>query len=373
VNLPALDRPASYDIMEKSQETMDWLRNNIKIGYVDERGPAWWADAITKDGQWEIPDGSHFSGPVPLKEVTRLLDIKLVKGTAYVEYEDGNGQRQVVKDDRIQPIVNAGTGRIFSYPSDGYKIHPYLQTLHGFIEQITFDEHVGVGSVGLLRNGGVAFLQVVLPEHFEVEGFGYQPYLMAVTSADTSRSTRYVTGARAGVCDNTVNSAVLSAVSSAAYKHTRNSMPKVQEAREKLGIRLVQTAEDIGLGLAELARTEVTEKEFEAWLDLTTPVPEFKQTKSGTGGSGYTLATKKRDELHRLWEEDDKVAPWRGKALGVLQADNTYRTWNQIVRNAEGGRLERNYSNDALGLAAKADREALEALSSVLDGKLVLA
>jgi len=75
--LPVLPAPAVPDIMEKSAETMTWLRQNIKVGYVSERGPAWWANgAITKDGTWDtIPDGSHFEGPVPMEEVRKLLDI----------------------------------------------------------------------------------------------------------------------------------------------------------------------------------------------------------------------------------------------------------------------------------------------------------
>jgi phage/plasmid-like protein (TIGR03299 family) len=372
--LPELPSPAAVDILEKSRETMLWLRENIRVGYTTERGPAWWAaGAVTKDGTWDtIPDGSHFAGPVPYEEVRRLLDIPLVKATAvYAEYLDENGQRQVARDESVLPVINARTGRIFSYPKEGYRIHPYLVTLHGFIQEILDDPDVGVGSVGLLKQGGVAFLQARLPESFEVAGYGYQPYITAVTSADLSRSSTWLTGALGAVCDNTVNSAILGALTSLKVRHTRNSDLQVQKAREKLGIQLVQVAEDIGSAIESLVKVDVSDAEFRQWLDLTAPLPERKETKSGSGGRGYTLAENEREEKIRLWTKDEKVAPWTGTGFGIFQLDNTYRTWEGIVRKAS--RLERNFSNDALGLTAKADLEALDALARVKGGELVLA
>src|SRR5580765_4669049 len=92
--LPTLPSPAAFDILEKSAETMNWLRDNIKVGFTDERGPAWWANATTKAGQWEIPDGSHFPGAVPMEVVLAQLDVQFAKGTVHVTYEDEAGLKQ---------------------------------------------------------------------------------------------------------------------------------------------------------------------------------------------------------------------------------------------------------------------------------------
>jgi phage/plasmid-like protein (TIGR03299 family) len=370
--LPQLPSPAVSDIAEKSSETMLWLRENIKVGYTDERGPAWWANgAVTKDGKWDtIPDGSHFPGAIPMEVVLAQLDIPLVKGTVHVTYQDEAGNRQVVADPDTQPIVNARTGQVFSYPTEGYKIHPYAVTLQGFIQQILHDERVGVGSVGLLKKGGVAFLQAVLPEVFEVEGFGYQPYLMAVTSADLSRATSYSTGAKAGVCDNTVNTAITGALTQLKIRHSRFSGVKVEDAREKLGIKLVKVANEIGTAIEALCATPVSEAEFSEWMDLTVPQAPA-DPKFSTGGPKFTNTKVRRAELNRLWKEDAKVAPWAGTAFGVLQADNTYRTWSRTVKGAT--RLERNFANDAFGETAKADLRALEVLAQVKDRELVSA
>ena len=371
--LPALPAPATPDIYEKSAETMRWLRENILIGYTTERGPAWWADgALTKDGTWEgIPDGSHFEGPVPMEEVTRLLDVRLVKGKVHIEYEDENGQRQVTSDEDTPPIVNARTGQVFGYPTDSYAIHPYLDTLSGFICKILFDETVGVGSAGLLQRGGVAFLQAVLPEDFEVAGYGFQPYISAVTSANQRRSTSFSTGAKGMVCDTTVNMALREALTMLKIKHTGNSMPKVNDAREKLGIQLAVVGESIADSIESLLKIEVSDAEFRRWLDLDTPLPE-KNEKFTTGGRGYTMAEEKREEKTRLWREDPKVAPWSGTGFGILQLDNTYRTWGGITRNMPGGQLERNFTSVMLGKTAQADERALTLLAQVKERRIAV-
>lgn len=371
--LPALPSPAAVDIMEKSSETMLWLRENVKVGFTDERGPAWWAaGAVTKDGKWDtIPDGSHFPGAVPLEVVTAQLDVPLVKGTVHVTYEDADGHRQVAADPDTAPIVNARTGRVFSYPSKDYKIHPYLVTLHDFMRQIQHDEEVAVGSVGLLKNGGQAFLQARLPETFEVEGYGYQPYLTAVTSADLSRATTWLTGGLGAVCDNTVSTAILKAVTTWKVRHSKNSDMKVQQARERLGIRLAKVGEQMGEAIESLCQISVTDAELAEWMDaMDYDIPD-PDTRYSTGGPGFTKATDRQREMRRLWKEDAKVAPWAGKAFGVLQLDNTYRTWTKTVKGAN--RIERNFSNDATGQTRLLDLKALNALAKVKGMELVRA
>lgn len=371
--LPTLPSPSNVDIMEKSSETMNWLRRKIRVGFTSERGPAWWANgAVTKAGVWEgIPDGSHFDGPVPMEEVTKLLDIKLVKGTVFIQYEDAYGNRQVVADPKTMPIMNQDTGQVFSYPKEGYKIHPYLETLAGFIAKITDDSQAVVGSCGLLKNDGVAFLQAVLPERFEVAGYGYQPYITAVTSADMSRSTFYGTGMLGAVCDNTVDSAVAGALTKLRIRHTRNSGVSVTDARDRLGIQLVQVGAAMGEAIKELLNVPVSRKEFGQWLDLAVPLVD--ETGQPKVKQGLTIAENKRTELTRLYTIDDKAAPWNGTAFGVLQTANTWQTWEGRVKGADGGMMERNYTRNAMGVTGKNDLAALEMLGKVLGRELVAA
>lgn len=372
-NLPTLPSPTAYDIAEKSGELITWLRENIKVGFTDERGPAWWANGITlKDGKFEpLQDGSHFPGPIPIDVVNAQLDVKLVKGIVYVEYVDSDGNKQVATDPLITPVVDATRGRVFSYPTAGYPIHPYLETLRGFIDQVTA-ENLPVSSVGLLKNGGQAFIQAVLPDNYEVAGYGFTPYVGAATSADMSRATSGFTGIKGAVCDNTLDAAVLAAFTSVKVRHTRNSLVTLATAHESLGIQLVKVADVVGSAIENLTAISVTDQQWQSFLDelVTIPAPN---PASSTGGKSFSMATAKQEGMKALWLHDPKVAPWAGTAFGVLQAANTYRTWNGIVRGADGGRLERNFTNDVCGATGKADLEVMSKLAKVLDRELVTA
>jgi phage/plasmid-like protein (TIGR03299 family) len=368
--LPALPQPENTDIAEKSNETMEWLRGgNILVGYVDERGPAWWANgAVTKYGTWEgLPEGTHFPQEVPVELAVKLLDVPLVRGEVEsVKYKGEDGRVKRVRAPQFVPVINARTGEVFSMPSKSYAIHPYLQTLHGYIESIQYDEHVAVSSAGLLRKGAVAFLQARLPETFEVAGYGYQPYIMGVTSADRSRATWHGTGALGAVCDNTVDGAVLGAATSIKTRHTRNSLPQVLAARDALGLHLAAKAEEIGEMIEQLANVTVTDADFEKWLDLEVEIPE-KDASKPDGGLKFVNAVEHRERLTDRWSNDPKVAPWKGTAFGGLQLVNTDRTWTG------NSRIKRNFHDAAFGTGAKADIASLKRLNSVLEGKLVLA
>lgn len=361
--LDALPSPDSYDIMEMSNETLEWLRTHVKVGFTTERGPAWWSNATTKAGQWTMPEGSHFPGPVPIEAVKELLDVTFVKGEVHVTYIDGDGHRQVASDADTAPIVNRDTGEIFSYPTKGYKIHPYLDTLHDFIAAVQFDTAVAVGSVGLLKQGGQAFLQARLPEEFEIAGFGYAPYFMGTTSVDGSRKTNFTTGMLAGVCDNTVNRALSEALTQLKVSH-RSEMPPVQFVRDTMGLQLKQAGKAIGEQIEALLSVKVSKPQFEKWLGVIQPKvkpnPKYK-----TGGQAYTNAQAKRAEYRRLWAKDPKVAPWAGTAFGILQLDNTYRTWEGRVTGT-GGRIEQNFSRLVRGATADADAKALAILAEVI-------
>lgn len=363
MDLPTLDQPTAYDIAEKSQETFAWLRDHVRVGFVTERGPAWWAT----DNY--MADGTHFDGPVPQEAVDEVLGIEFIEASVFAQLPSGD----VIKDETRKAIVREDTETIVHIAGKDYVIHPYRQTLDGFVKQITFDSHAGVGSVGRLQKDGLAFLQAVLPQEFEIAGYGYLPYITAVTSANGRRKTTFITGAKATVCDNTVNMALRGAMTSAAYKHTKNSKPKVLAAREALGIRLVQVAENLEDVFGDLMETPVSDKQWAEFLDAHVPMPEAKPTKSGTNGKGYTMAENKRDELTRLWLKDEKVAPWTNTAMGVVQAVNTWRTWNGIVRNAPGGRLERNFTSDVTGANAKEDNKVIADLAKVLEKEKTLA
>lgn len=361
--LPTLPSPSNYDIAEKSAYSIQYLRDNIRVGFTDERGPAWWS----ADEQNPLADGTHFPGAVPIEEVEKMLKIVLEERELFYQNDAG----EFVPVERFKGIGIRGREDLINTPRQSYVIHQYMDALHKFVQRVA--EGAPVASVGTLKHGAVAFLQAVLPEEYEVAGYGYTPYITAATSADSSIANTYTTGALGAVCDNTLDSSMAGALTKFKTKHTRHSQERAQVARDKLGIQLAQVAEKMGQTIEDLLKIDVSERDFELWLDEMVPMPDFKETKSGSGGRGYTMAENKRNELSRLWVKDPKVKPWANTAFGIVQASNTYNTWSSTVRNADGGRIERNYLNAIEGKTGASDRKALEALATVQERKLVLA
>jgi phage/plasmid-like protein (TIGR03299 family) len=301
-----------------------------------------------------------------------MLKIVLEERPLFYQTPEG----EYVPVTRFKGIGIVGRDDLVNCPKDSYRIHQYMDALHGFVQRVA--EGAEVGSVGTLKHGAVAFLQAVLPGEYEVAGYGYTPYITAATSSDSSIASTYSTGAIGAVCDNTLDQAMAGALTKFKIKHSRHSALKAQEARDKLGIQLAQVAEQMGETIEDLLKIDVSEKDFELWLDEMVPLPEAankigKNGRVGSPGRGYTMAETKRDELSRLWVKDAKVKPWAGTAFGIVQANNTWTTWESTVRNAQGGRIERNYLNAMEGKTATSDRKALEALAKVQDRKLVLA
>ena len=75
--------------------------------------------------------------------------------------------------------------------------------------------------------------------------------------------------------------------------------------------------------------------------------------------ASVTRAENKRAELVSLYNFDTRVAPWKGSALGVLQAFNTY---NHHIVGADNNRVERNMMNALMGKTEQSDRKVLDLL-----------
>lgn len=353
-----------------SKETLNWLRSNIRVGYVGSDGPAWWANS----GEY-MTDGSHFDGPVPVEEVERLLSVEFVEGTVFSTYTDADGNAQSTQDKTRKTIITPDTAEILGIFKLGYQVHGYKEWTADQIAAIldASKGELGTKSVGLLKKRGVAFMQAQLTgSGLEVGGFEATPYILAATSVDGSLSSTYATGVTAAVCDNTLAAALSGAVTKFKVKHSRNSAGKIGEVRDALGL-VYQAGDDFMAAAAALQSVDVSEKDFAAWLDaMNGPVPPA-DPKSSTGGAKYTNAVKLRETYEAMWNHDAKVKPWAGTAFGVIQLSNTYNTWKRNVSGADGGRMERTYLNMVTGVTAKEDAQALDALASVMGDRLTAA
>ena len=133
--------------------------------------------------------------------------------------------------------------------------------------------------------------------------------------------------------------------------------------RERLGLQLVQAADLVAERIEGLLVIPVSDRELKRWLDLAVPLQEFKESTDKRANRGFMLAEKRREGMEALWQHDPKVKPWANTAFGVLQLDNTWRTFEGTVRGMQGGRMELNYTQDVQGKAAAADELALDKLA----------
>ena len=352
-----------------SKETLEFLRDNIRYGFTDDRGPTWWAD---REDDNYMSDGSHFPGEVPEYEVRKLLDVKLVSGPVTTVYTDANGERVPVVDKTRQAIIRVmpESAEVLGIFKAGYQIHEYNEWINDMLRNIT-DSGLQTACAALLRKGAVAFHQVKLPDVYNVAGFEFTPYFTGATSCDGSLASLWFTGVDAAVCDNTFEMARAGAQTRVTRKHTKNStaIGQAGKIRDELGL-VLKAGEDFTQMAEDMLKVDVSDADFAAWLDEMVPMPEVKVTKGGGPGRGYTMAETKRDELTAL-TKDPMVAPWWGTKFGIYQLDNTWRTHLRGVHGTN--RMERNLINMVTGETFKADQYALDALDRVQARTLVFA
>lgn len=326
-----------------SQETLKWLNENTLIGYTDKRGNAW---------HYRQGSDNHYTGAIPVDDVVRrLFNWHPVKVPTYYEWE---GKR--VQSDKFA-ILRDDTGRELGSFKDGYQPHDYQEWLVHNIGTLmdTSTSDLGIGSAGLLKGGAVAWVEVTVPETFTTpEGVTFRPNFLAASSFNGSLATTYKRTVQNTVCDNTLGVALGEKGQQVKIRSTKNSLTRIADAREAL--HLIHSAQDdFAREVAALAKIKVDDHMFERWMDGVVPLPRPDEAKTTRA---ITLAENKREAFQNLWLHDERVAPWRGTGLGVLQVANTYAHHGQNVRGMS--RQERNMLNAVNGKTEAADAETLE-------------
>jgi phage/plasmid-like protein (TIGR03299 family) len=331
-----------------SKETLEWLNANTLIGFTAKRGTAW---HYRSDLQAAEPN--HYPGPVPVQDVKRrLFGWEALSSPVYVESPVTGG---IVAVPRRQAIVRSDNGHVMGIFTDDYQPHPYVEWLINTIATL-LDADLSIGSAGLLKGGAVAWVSVEVPDNITTpEGVEFRPHLFGATSFDGSLSTTFKRAVTNIVCDNTMAAGLAEAGQQIKIKHSRHSKLRLAEARDALNI-VYEIADDFAAEVTRLCQLTVRENEWAAFLDAHAPLPEER-------GRARTMAENKRESLSRLWRHDNRVAPWRGTAWGVVQAIKTYAHHEQIVRGAV--RAERNMLRAVTGGIDDLDQATLHTLSTV--------
>lgn len=330
-----------------SKETIAYLNANTLIGDTEVRGNAW---------HYRATDDNHFPRAVPLDRAEALL----------------TGADPITIDEPCECGCGA-TARVLKRKSNGhrygtftagYQPHLYAEWLVKNVS-ILLDDTLHISSVGLLKGGAQAWVQVQTGESVvTTSGLEILPNLTAYTSFDGSLATGYQLMQQAVVCDNTLSAGMAEGTAKYKRRHTSKSGGKMNfaNARETLGIMFQNTtafAEEIDA----LAATAVSDKQWAMFLDAHVPTVDLT-TGEPLKGRGLTIANNERDQLTMMWNTDTRVSPWRNTALGVAQAVNTYAHHFGTVKNVT--RAERNMSNAIKGITAKADLAAMGKLSLIL-------
>ena len=365
-----------------SYHSMQYLNSgNILVGNVQNSRPAWWFDASLENPA--AP--THFQDFIPLPVVRdRLFGWSAWESNRLVAYFDRpelDSEGNLVLDKDGNPVMKTYEVPVRSFKAIGredwvmngvpedeesgadailhvqgldYGVHQLKETFITRTAEIMqgADNMIGVSSAGLLKWGRRAWITFTIPKNItnDASGLEFRPNLTVSTSFDSSLATSWTRTFGVPVCDNTLDYQLVKAGEKGKFvlKHTKNSVARIADAAEALGL-LNQQSEEMNNALSELVNVEVPEKVFLNWLDKIMPVPEVKtsvveilsiqgekvQTEK-TSTNGHTQAINRREKLVEMWDHDDRVAPWKNTKLGILQLWNTYNQHERTSKTSKG-------------------------------------
>jgi phage/plasmid-like protein (TIGR03299 family) len=346
-----------------SQETLNWLNENVLVGMTTQRGNAWHYRADLQTGE-----GNHYPGPIPVEDVQRRLfgwsaqpRRVAVEVPANIDdcthiADDGTPMKWVIQDDR-QAIAASDNHHVFNLFKSGYQPHNFNEWLLDTVAQILDDDLV-ISSAGLLRGRAVAWVEVSVPETIiGAAGVAFRPNLVACTSHDGTLATTFKRTITATVCDNTLSAALGEAGQQFKARHSKYSGLKLGKARDALNI-VHNTADAFNAEVERLTSWKISDVQMKTVIDTLVPIDP------NGSKAGQTQALNKQCQLWNLLLNDQRVAPWRGTAFGVVQAFNT---WEHHVKGTRGGtqRAERNMFAALDGTTEKSDAEVLKVLAAV--------
>lgn len=342
-----------------SKETLAYLGDHTLIGFTDKRGKAW----HYRTGKDSAGRPNHFPGPVPEDRALEMLSYPVAEGTVTVTVpvisEDGVADHTFTAK-TFKGIVRLDTGEVFEFFKLGYQMHQPRQWCLEYLDMI-LSGGLQIGSVVVLRGGAQAALQAELPENRIAKGKGaepvsFRPFVTAATSFNGSIATTYGRGAQVVVCDNTLSVALRSFDRSTKIRHSSGSLNRVGEVRENLALIVEEVGDAFEVQVKALMKQHVTDAKFKEIVDAFTGESKAKE------GRGKTLAERKTRTLKDLWKRDERVAPWRNSAYGVLAAFNTAQ---HHYFGVEKTRAERNQQYIVEGKWDSFDNNILRMLEKV--------
>ena len=342
-----------------SRENKQWLNRQILVGFTEQNGRPWWFD----EGL-QAQASTTYSGPVPRQDVLdRVFNWDAEKLPISVNNPDGT---QTTIANKVA-IVHGGTGHVFKIAEKGYVIHQYRDWLLTRVADILDNDELHIGSAGLLRRGAGAFVTIERPENVTSRsGMELRPRLLAASSHDSKIATTYKMVSTVVVCDNTLDMALSEVGHAYRARHTPNSLARLNDIRETLGIFVAGT-EGILHFVDSLADISLTENQWEQIVERIVSIPNNALPRV------RARLENKQKVLNDLWAHDPRCTPWQGSALGAFQALNTYRIHlsgsSKVDSNTSEKRFDRNMGNIISSRALKLDRDVLAVIKTIANNK----
>lgn len=337
-----------------STETAEWLNERILVGFTEKNGEPWW---FRKELQGDEP--TVYPGPIPREDVERrVFSWTAEKRPILVVGADGSHRA----DPRYNAIVHSETGRVFQVAKKTYVIHQYQEWLLNRVNDLLENDELHIGSAGLLRGGGGAWVTVERPDNVTSRsGMDLRPRLLVASSHDGRLSTTYKFVGTVVVCDNTLATALREKEPEYRVRHTMRSKMRLEQVRETLGI-LVESGQGLVDLIDDLADVTVTDEQWQQIVERLVPI------KKGSLPRVQARLENKRAKLDELWRSDPRCAPWTGSALGAFQAFNTYRLHES---GPDDSRLDRNMRELFEGTARTKDRAIIRAVESATRSQIL--
>ena len=222
-----------------------------------------------------------------------------------------------------------------------------------------------ITAAGTTRNGGRGYLQFSTENVHSVAGMDYAPFVSLGMSHDGSLAITSVTGNMIVVCANMVAGLFgKAAFAEAGVKGTRTRQSKHATAarhitRHSVALDLAREADAMDKAIADLAKVQVSDAQWSEFVKIMFPAADDASKRA------ITRAENNRERLTQLYKADERVAPWHGTALGVMQAANTFDIWERGTRGDTDPNV-RQFDDMLSGTLAKAENDAAKALTLVL-------
>lgn len=313
-----------------------------------------------------------FRGAIPFDRVRDLFDFTVSYTPVYTVrpgcsltgvapgYVEVPNRHAIVRDGADADVAP------LNIVSKRYGIHQFSEVLLNNLLTLidTPSSDLEIVGAGLLSNGAVGWVQVHAPT-MTVTGDDMAPTITLATSHNGTFATQYRVGMFRFACSNQLGALHKSNKSVYKLRHTMNSRVRFTEARAALGLLHTQT-DELSREVQSLIATRVTDAQFGAIRMALDPRP----VGNDVSVAAMTRWENRRSAIRNLWNEDERVAPYRGTAWGVVQA---YSTWRQNIQSfratTDTGRITRtgrNMQDFLSGRTGTHDRRVIDVTRKVL-------